>query len=77
MSKPINYYIQLSDELSTAIDAMSKESLTVLAEVWLSMYNSDMSQDYYTVTIDNGINVYAFNRKELLTLCYGLLAKAV
>jgi hypothetical protein len=75
MSKPINYYIQLSDELSTAIDGATKKELIEAATFFLNAHNYNQS----------GATTFQFNDRvaanidtnDCLKLAHGLLAKAI
>lgn len=71
MSQSINYYIQLSDEISNHIDSMSTDRLIELAHTVLDVYqkgvNNPKLQDEFWGT----------PFKNLPVLAHGLLAKAV
>ena len=71
MSKPINYYIQLSDEFSTAIDAMNSEQLISLAEDLLVFRRRQDSTEQGVMYGKDLTDTQA------VQLAYGCLAKAV
>ena len=84
MSKPINYYIQLSDEASNYIDALDKRSLLALARKALDcemlLVDEDTLQDIGRTTLFpiNGYHVYmGMTATQLAQLAYGCLAKTV
>lgn len=91
MAQPINYYIQLSDEFSTAIDGMTTLSLLDLANICTSMAldtirnkydfmhplpNDSIWEETITLCIDGNLCCW-FTVKQLMQLAHGLLAKAV
>jgi hypothetical protein len=72
MSKPINYYIQLSDSLSTSFDEMSKADLLLAA--------LEVADDYrYMKNVRNEKHseLFGIAVDDMPTLMYGLLAKAI
>lgn len=72
--KPINYYIQLSDEASTYVDSLDKRSLIALSRQAL---DCELKGDKPTLFPINGWHIYeTFTATQLITLAYGLLAKA-
>lgn len=73
MSQSINYYIALSDELSTAIDGMSKEELAVLAYEVMHWY----TKEHNTMTELCHKLMMAVPEKDCILLAHGLLAKAI
>jgi hypothetical protein len=78
MTHPINYYIALSEEFSTAIDAMSKEELIELATKALMRYDTFKTfDDMYRVAITINKRTLYMTRNQYPILAHGLLAKAV
>lgn len=81
MTQSINYYIQLSDELSTAIDGMSADELITLAGTLLfcrSVLNNVKSfERFQEVYAQETLDKYGVTCKGVVTLAHGLLAKAV
>jgi hypothetical protein len=81
--KPINYYIQLSDEASSHIDALDKRSLLAMArealDCEMQLIDNDTLKDVGHTTIFpiNGYHVTeSLTATQLATLAYGCLARA-
>ena len=78
--KPINYYIQLSDELSTAIDAMGKEQLLELAQECLHyrmiLKYPQVHQPYHIKESEMFMDRYGITCYGAVSLAHGCLAKA-
>lgn len=82
MTHSINYYIQLSDELSTMIDNASKKQLADLAHQVMSNWHVLETVEYRNFEeVDYAAKVaksYGFTEnRQMLQLAHGLLAKAV
>lgn len=89
MTHSINYYIQLSDELSTAIDKMSPDELINVATQLLSLRKSVIRQNVAGVVYNKSANSNRMFSLHLhvceniidldgiTTLAHGLLAKAI
>jgi hypothetical protein len=78
MTHPINYYIQLSDLVSSTIDSLKRHELIELAAEALDEYKEGMSRDDASREVYlNCKFICKLPTQHLITLAHGLLAKAV
>lgn len=76
MTQSINYYIQLSDEISTAIDSMTKEELIYMAFRVLDTYQQHSPFPCKRIYIYNPLKWFKLPNEHLIKLAKGLLDKA-
>jgi hypothetical protein len=77
MPHSINYYIQLSDEFSTAIDQLGRQALLELANDCLYKALNYCPVAMPEVPIFIGEDMHNVQHSNLIAIAHGLLSKAV